>query len=125
MRYIGYLDEYYSDTFDNPVFIYMPRMRYVYFRSDYDCMEDVFIVEGTDMEVVLGEVVSLEEKVSRNPSDRNAVKIVLSSKTNPRIKCDVELLKYRDTWYSVSGMHFITELSDEIVQEFKDNGIIE
>ena len=122
----GYSIVYYSETSKNPLFIYTPASFHdLYLRSDYDYMTDIFNVNGTDMEIALASIISFDNKIdSFTISHESATKLRLISKTNSRIKCDLEIFKYNDSWYSVAGQFYITELSSQIVQELKDNNVI-
>lgn len=122
----GYSTVYYSETSMNPLFIYTPASFHdLYLRSDYDYMTDTFKVNGTDMEIVLSSIISFDNKIDSFPvSHESAIKVRLISKTNPRIKCDLEIFEYNDSWYSIAGQFYMSALSSQMVQELKDNNVI-
>lgn len=122
----GYSTVYYSETSTNPLFIYTPASFHdLYLRSDYDYMTDTFNVSGTDMEITLSSIISLNNRIDSIPVAYESVtKVRLISNTNSRIKCDLEIYKYNDSWYSVIGKSYMCELSSQMVQELKDNNVI-
>lgn len=122
----GYSTVYYSETSENPLFIYTPvSFHDVYFRSDYNYMTDTFCVSGTNVEIVLSSVMDLNNNIEMFPdSYETSAKVRLISKTNSRIKCDLEIFEYNNSWYSVVGNSYYSELSLETVKELKDNNII-
>ncbi len=122
----GYSTVYYSETNENPLFIYTPvSFHDVYFRSDYNYMTDTFGISGTNVEIVLSSIIDFDNNIETfTDSYKNSAKVRLISKTNSRIKCDLEIFKYNNSWYSVAGNAYYSELSSEIVQELKDNNII-
>lgn len=122
----GYSTVYYSETSENPLFIYTPvSFHDVYFRSDYNYMTDTFCVSGTNVDIVLSSIIDFDNNIETfTDSYQNSVKVRLISKTNSRIKCDLEIFEYNNSWYSVAGNSYYSELSLETVKELKDNNII-
>ncbi len=124
----GYIDCYYSYADDAPMFIYETRLGYTYFREDYDFNADVFVIEGTAIELPLSEIVSLEDETfdDPTPSPAKTTKITLVSKTHSRIEIIVSLYKSGESWYSCVGNwpYYPMKLSEDIVQKLTDNNII-
>ena len=122
----GYSTVYYSETSTDPLFIYTPASFHdLYLRSDYDYMTDIFSVNGTGMEITLSSIITLENKMVSFPAaHKPTIKVRLISRTNSRIKCDLEIFEYNDSWYSVVGKSYMCKLSSQMVQKFKDNNII-
>ena len=122
----GYSTVYYSETDENPLFIYTPvSFHDVYFRSDYNYMTDTFCISGTNVEIVPSSIINFDNNIeSLTDSYKATAKVRLISKINSRIKCDLEIFEYNDSWYSVVANSYYSELSSEIVQELKDNNII-
>lgn len=122
----GYSTVYYSETSTNPLFIYTTASFHdLYLRSDYDYMTDIFNISGTDLEIALPSIISFDTKIDSFPvSHKSAIKVRLISKTNSRIKCDLEIFEYNDSWFSVVGEIYMCELSSQMVQILKDNNII-
>ena len=123
----GHSTVYYSETSMNPLFIYTPvSFHDLYLRSDYDYMIDTFLIDGTDMEISISSIIGFDNKADSFPvSHESAVNVRLISQTNSRIKCDLEIFEYNDSWYSIAGQFYMSELSSEIVQELKGNNIIQ
>ena len=55
-RYIGYIQEYYSYTSENPLYIFERQGRRVYFREDYDYLTDTFTVNDSDEGIVFQDI---------------------------------------------------------------------
>lgn len=122
----GYSTMYYSETDVDPLFIYTPvHYHDLYFRYDYDYMADSFLIEGTDMEISLSQIISFDNKINSFPvSHESTVKVRLISQSNSRIKCDLEIFEYNNLWYSIAGQFYVTELSNNMVQELKLKDVI-
>ena len=122
----GYSTVYYSETNENPLFIYTPvSFHDVYFRSDYNYMTDTFGISGTNVDIVLSSIIDFDNNIETfTDSYETSAKVRLISKTNSRIKCDLEIFEYNNSWYSVVGNSYYSELSLETVKELKDNNII-
>ena len=121
-RYFWYIDLYYSDRTDRPIFIYEERCHMVYFREDYDYLSDVFIVEGTNEEIVLANVLSVQQK---SIDFAHSIEVELHSKQNPRIRMYIELGYLNDQWY-LSWPHSDDAwiVSDTFVKMLSQNGVI-
>lgn len=121
-RYIWYIDEYYSNTDNNPLFIYNSRLNWVYFRENYDYKSDIFVVEGTDLEIVWNDIFdSTVENV--NFISQNNVSIY--SKQCPRIKTSLELSLVDGQWFiRCSDSKEIWIPSNEFLEILSDNVII-
>lgn len=121
-RYIWYIDEYYSYTDDNPLFIYNSRLNWVYFREDYDYESDIFIIEGTNSEIVWSDIFdSAEKDVDFTPQNN----VSICSKQCPRIKTSLELSFVDGQWFMrCSDSREIWIPSNEFLKILSDNGII-
>lgn len=98
-RYIFYLNEYYSYTRDNPLYIYESRMQQLYFREDYNIYTDTFIVEETGREIVLQDIFASESKEIVFDNSAKKVDVFLSLKRSEHIKVKVELIFYNNVWH--------------------------
>ena len=100
---MGYLDQYYSYTSDDPVFIYVSRYDELYVRNDYDYETDTFVIDGSDRELVFSDMFSLSSEFSYDPfrSYPNETDITLYSKKYPRLQIPLRLFCVDDTWYFV------------------------
>lgn len=121
-RYIGYIDEYYSNTTDNPVFIYNQRVHDVFFHEDYDYMKDIFLIENTNAEIVWENVFG--SKI--NYLDfMKPIEVVLYSKQCPRIKIHLKLVCVENQWYlSLPNSQDVWVASNEFIETLSENGII-
>lgn len=121
-RYIWYIDEYYSYTVDNPLFIYNSRLKWVYFREDYDYKLDTFVVEGADSEIVWANIFDSEAKDVEFTPQKN---VVMYSKQCPRIKTTLELSFVNEQWLvRCSDSKAIWIPSDEFLKTLSNNGTI-
>ncbi len=121
-RYFWYIDEYYSYTSDNPIFIYNERLGDVYFREDYDHLKDTFVIEGTTSEIVWEDMLG-----SKQPHFEfsDPIKVVIYSKQCPRIDTCLELVFLKNEWYlSFSDSQTLWSVSDEFIKILSENEII-
>lgn len=119
-RYFGYVDEYYSYTLDNPLFIYYKT--WVFFNEDYDYMTDTFIIENTDVQIGGEEIFSFEQT---SFDFINPVKVELCSKQSPRIKICLELECIEGKWYlSFPTSPNVWIPSDELITILSESGLL-
>ncbi len=113
----------YSDTLDNPVFIYtLGSGNNVYFRHDYSYLTDTFVIENTTVEIVWEDIFSTKQNISHNPSD---IRVTLHSKQYPRIKSKLQIVCVDNQWYvSLPNFQGVWTPSDEFLKILFDNGII-
>ena len=120
-RHFGYRLFYYSYTIDNPLFIY--DRHEVYFREDYNYLEDVFEIANTLDEIVWQDMFGPEQP---KINFVNPTKIIVSSKLHPRIKTYLVLECVDNQWY-MSLPHYpysVYTPSDEFLKILFDNRII-
>ena len=112
----GYLDKYYSNTEDNPVFIYMSRLPDVYLRRDYDYTIDTFVFEGTDLQFVFSDMFVLSTAYAYNflihyPNEQY---ITLYSSMHPRLQISLRLFRANGVWFAGGNSNLaLFEVSDE------------
>lgn len=122
-RYIWYIDEFYSNTTNNPVFIYNSRLHDVFFHEDYNYFKDVFIVEHTDIEITYEEIFKIEKS---GIEYINGNVVVLESKQFPRIKIKLNLVSLEGILHvSLLGSDTAWQCSDAFSDALKENGLIE
>ena len=122
-RYTGYIDEYYSNTMDNPVFIYNSRVHDVFFHEDYTYLKDVFIIEHTDIEIIYEDIFKIEKSEIKLT---NGDEVVLESKQFPRIKIKLNLVSFQGVVYVLlPGSDTVWQCSDAFVDAIKKNNLIE
>ena len=119
-RYVGYVSEYYSDTLEEPLFIYFKT--WVFLREDYDYTADTFVIKNTSAEIVWKDIFGAEQ----TPFDfQSPITVNLYSKQCPRIHAALELACVEDQWYgSVPGSRCVWTLSEEFVELLSQNGLI-
>lgn len=117
----GYVDEYYSDTTENPLFLYESRLRNFFLREDYDYHEDTFFIDGTDISFRFSDTFEDVNLYSK----RKGTKLLLRSETNSRISLELNIITDDGRWYAVTALEgFIMTMSDEFIAALKDNGIV-
>lgn len=115
---IGYLDKYYSNTNDDPIFIYISRYDELYLRSDYDYKLDTFVLEGTDHQFVFADMFTLSNAFSYNFLNHytNETDITLYSTMSPRLQIQLCLFCLDNTWYVGGGSDAtLFEVSNEFL----------
>lgn len=123
--YVGYVDMYYSYTSENPLFIYNRRLREVYFREDYNPAKDLFVVEGTEDEIIWEDAFCMKTQ-QKSEIFKKCTVVYLCSKQLPRIKVKIYLVNFENQWY-MSTIDFcaIWTPSDEFMSILYKNGIIQ
>lgn len=113
-----YLDKYYSDTTDNPVFIYMSRLPEVYLRSDYDYKTDTFVLKGTDHTFVFSDMLTLSNEFSYSSISHytDEISITLHSNAYPRLQISLRLFYVNDVWFAGGNSNSaLFKISDEFL----------
>ncbi len=121
---LGTKTVYYSDTAENPLFIYSPRFNDLYLREDYNYMADTFVVEGTEIEISLSEIMTADSAshTTEIPCDDRTY-IILVSKTNLNICC--RLTAFMENGKAYTCIDFGYEawaLSDSLVERLTKAG---
>lgn len=118
---IGYLDEYYSYTTDNPVFFYNPRLYEIYVRNDYNYETDTFVIEGTDIEFKFSDMFTYKKAhwYGDYPVGYSIEQeIVLYSKQYPRVQIHLGVFYHPTTnaWYAGGNNdEILFTVSDELL----------
>lgn len=92
-----YIDTYYGDSKDSPNILYNVRLRYTYFREDYDYKTDMFKIEGTEDVVCFGEALLETEYKEMN---YNSEDISLSSSTHTSLDIKISAFYDNGVWYA-------------------------
>lgn len=125
---VWYLDEYYSYTTDNPIYIHMPRLHSVFLRSDYNYESDIFILEGTERGFVFSETFFASDFAYDHVLRAlysHSQDITLYSAQYPQLQMSLSIFCEDGVWYAGGGHNeAIFEMSDAFVQHLADNGII-
>ena len=114
---LWYLDKYYSDTAEDPVFIYMPRLREVYLRSDYDYTTDTFVLNGTEHAFVFSDVLTLTGAISYDSVShyKGEIPVTLYSKAHPRLRISLRLFCVDGVWYAGGNSHSALFLVSDVL----------
>lgn len=128
-KYFGYIDQYYSYSYDNPLFIYEKRCRGVYFREDYDYTKDVFVLCDTDIEINWEDIFDSKygetQELHTTPNE-----VILKSQQYPRIQVMLRLVYINNKchvllYYYGGQPSEIWIPSDEFIQILSENGLLQ
>ena len=118
-----YFYKYYSNTEDNPVFIYEANFDKLYIRDDYDYKTDTFIIEGTDHSFVFSDMLTFldgprDDYFHLGLGSPNAIDVFLYSEFCPRLRIYLKLNYVNDMWIAnvYGNGYYWFELSDELLQ---------
>jgi hypothetical protein len=120
-----YKNFYYSDTAENPVFIYEIRCDDIFFREDYDYKSDTFVIEGTDKKFVFSDAITEQEveydlfKTYYEQKD-----FVIYSEKYPRIRTELTLFFESGEWCVIGTGYFGFAITDEFAEILTEEGII-
>ncbi len=121
---IGDKNVYYSDTAENPLFIYCPKYNALYLRENYDYMEDTFVVQDTNVEISLSEIIKKDgasHTTTVHCDDRTY--IILVSKTNPNICCRLTAFMENEKAYTCIDFGYEAwALSDSVIKKLAKAG---
>ena len=121
-----YIDTFYGDSKDSPSILYNTRLRYTYFRQDYDYKTDMFKIEGTEDYICFSEnLIALSDIPSTDwfyyISNKD---VVLSSSTHPSLDIRLGIFEDEGIWYAYSMDFVYFELSENFVEILIKNQII-
>ncbi len=119
-RYFGYVDEYYSYTTVNPLFIYYKS--WIFFLEGYDYSKDTFVFGNTALEYA-GEKIFYSNSPDFDFS--NPILLPLHPKQCSRIRACLELVCIENQWYvSLQDSKEVWIPSDEFIEFLSENGLI-
>ena len=117
-----YINTYYGDSKDSPNILYETRLRYTYFREDYDYKTDTFKIENTEDAICFGEDLI---ETSYKPSDVGVqTYISLSSSTHTSLDINLGIICDNENWYARSMDFVYFQLSENFVEILMKNKII-
>ena len=125
MRY-GYLDLFYADTEENPLFIYERRLDWLFFREGYDYETDLYCVEGTEDFISYSEALTVTNRSFQRDRDYYTYTVVkLVCKSHTRMELELDVINASGVWYGVhKAPNMVFELSDELMEVLFNNNII-
>ena len=128
----SFLDLYYSNTSDDPVFIYAPRLRDLYIREDYTCETDTFVIEGTDQSFVFSDMLTLVDSAKRDYLRPHLVSpdfisCTLYSESCSRLRIALELVSVDNEWFARVHHNSVYwfAVSDELLYELNIDTVIQ
>ena len=117
-----YIDTYYGDSKDSPNILYETRLRYTYFREDYDYKTDTFKIENTEDSICFGE--DLIETSYKSSGFAVQTYISLSSSTHTSLDINLGIICDNGNWYARSMDFVYFQLSENFVEILMKNKII-
>lgn len=119
-----YIDVYYGDSKDTPNILYNTRLRYTYFREDYNYKTDIFKIEGTEDVICFGE--DLIEFSRTGSIDKRKEYIRLFSSTHPSLYFGLGIVLDNGVWYAEANDLSLTfVLSKNFIEILVKNQIIQ
>ena len=97
---LGYINSYYSDTSESPIFIYEKRLDNLYLNEKFDYMSEVFVFENQQTEIIFSEMFENYSKVQNSKYEGETVLKAYSKKHN-RIYIEMQI-------YSANGKYYIS-----------------
>ena len=121
---------YYSYQEETPLYIISSMSHELYFRHDYDFFSDTYIIEGTDVEILLCDAISEDDPklsdiahLGANFSLTFSDKYILRSQTNSALYLYLYLLYYENKWYAMNYYRYFA-LSEEFVEILAENNLL-
>ena len=120
-----YYYEFYADRAESPTYIYTDWYPWVYVRSDYDYMADVYAVETTDMTFVPAEALTpISKEVGPLPSEKS-VTLTVCSVECPKLRMTFTLGQKEGNWYAVrEDTHSCYLVSEVLIETLCQNQIV-
>ena len=121
-----YIDTFYGDSKDSPSILYNTRLRYTYFRQDYDYKTDRFKIEGTEDYICFSENLIAHSDIQSTDGFYYTSKeyVILSSSTHPSLDIRLGIFEDEGIWYAYSMDFVYFELSENFVEILIKNQII-
>ena len=131
---MGFLHLYYSNTSDNPMFIYENQTDYIelYIREDYNYETDTFVIEGTDQSFVFSDMLTLVDSAKRDYLRPHLVSpdfisCTLYSESCSRLRIALELVCVDNEWFARVHHNAVYwfAVSDELLYELNIDTVIQ
>ena len=120
-----YIDVYYGDSKNSPNILYESRLKYTYFRQDYDYKSDKFKIEGTDDYVCFSnDLIDLSNIPSGNGAYTSKLYVDLTSSTHSSLDIHLGIFEENGIWYAYSMDFVYFKLSENFIQILIKNEII-
>ena len=129
-EYIGWTgdrfvySEFYGDSAESPVFVYVPNSGHTFLREDYDYTTDTFLVEGTEITLCFADDLLDTEYANTNLFNRKTIDISISSVTHPTLTAPLYLVKDGVLWYGINHHNKVFVLSKRLIDLLIENEII-
>lgn len=122
---LGYINHYYSNTNNDPLYIYERRLDYIYFRDDYDYKSDTYRIGETDYKVILSDVLK-ETDFAYSPLNRYEGMTIFTmySEQIPCLSIEWRVFQYENSWYLIGRSGTEYKVTDEFVDLLDQNEII-
>lgn len=115
----------YSNSIEEPVFLYKTETRTTYLREDYDYRTDTFLVEGTGEVICFGEALLETDRKQTSCVNYNTQEVVLSSVKYPLLKAMWYVYIEDNEWYAVSFEYMTPfKLSEDFIDILIDHDLV-
>ena len=121
----GYQNHFYAPREENPPYIFEERLDRMYFHKDYDYQSDLFIIDGTESEIVFSDAFVRNGEFTTS-FDTYIIKatVILRSKTYPNLKLKLDIIYHNGGLYGSDSTMNMYILSDGFIRILDDNKIL-
>ena len=129
-EYIGWTgdrilySEFYGDSRESPVFIYVPNTKHTFLREDYDYQTDNFQVADTDEVICFSNDLLNTDYENTNLFNRTHTTILISSVSHPTLTVTLYIVVDGDEWYAITNDMKPFLLSEHFTNILIDNQIV-
>ena len=118
---------YYSYSKDRPSYIFCDDgTRDVWIREDYNYVNDIFVIDGTDAEILYEKALSATQiDLVYSLRYDNSHTFVWRSKEYPNLRIYAEIFCQQDGWYMKLTSNKACKLTDDFVDLLINNGLIQ
>ncbi len=113
---------YYSYTVDSPVFIYCALTGDFFIHENYDYMQDVFVIKGTNDEIMLSDVYE-DFSSYTDTSVKKEFSVTLHSKAYPALELRFHAHHIDGVWFIENNL-YTWKASDAFIALLIKNGFI-
>lgn len=118
--------DYYSYASEEPIYIYgKPKSISLHFCEDYDYNTDIFVIDGTYIEIVFSDIFAESDYIERDTFKKydQEISIKLSSKLYPKLYTKMKVFLKNDVWY-IAFNNKVYNISNRFLSLLIENEII-
>lgn len=113
---------YYSYTVDSPIFIYCTLGKQVFLHEKYDYMQDIFVINGTNDEIMLSDVYE-DFSSPFEEFQKISFSVTLHSKMYPHLELKFDVKNKSNSWFIENNLR-TWKASDSFIDLLIKNGFI-